>query len=173
MSQKTSYRSNKNYDDNYYKKWTWCLMDFSIWTEQRVKIKESEMIDKYLDFAGELWKDAGDTNCCWCPCNGSQRFEKWTIVAGTHEPAPKNLENWLGDRRKKPNHQDYTSVEIRKDIWNSPWGSGKLAVIQTLVKKTTSYFENKLPWRTIIMKIVEDETGNWANDWILSIQING
>ena len=46
---------------------TCCLVDFAILADNRVKIKESEMIDKYLDLARELqkaeeYKGDGNTN---------------------------------------------------------------------------------------------------------------
>ena len=57
-------------------------MDFAVPTDHRVKIKESEKIDKYSDIAWELknkkqnktkqqnktvqYESDGDTNCNWC-----------------------------------------------------------------------------------------------------------
>ena len=54
-----------------------CLfVNFAILAEHRVKMKESEKIDKYLDLSWELknkvvrHKSDGSTNCDWCPRNG-------------------------------------------------------------------------------------------------------
>ena len=46
-------------------------MDFVVPADHRVKLKESEMKDKYRDLAWELKKSVeheldGDTNCNWC-----------------------------------------------------------------------------------------------------------
>ena len=46
-------------------------MDFAFLTDHRIKLKESEKRDKYLDFARELKKTMehesdGDTDCNWC-----------------------------------------------------------------------------------------------------------
>ena len=40
-------------------------MDFAVPAYHRIKLKESETIDKYLDLAREL-KNGVDTNCNWC-----------------------------------------------------------------------------------------------------------
>ena len=55
-------------------------MDFVIPAGHRVK-KESEKIDKYLDFAWELMKvleheNDRDTNCRWYAWNSPQRIAK-------------------------------------------------------------------------------------------------
>ena len=71
-------------------------MDFAVPAVDRVKIKESEMIGKYLDLAWELKKKAVehdgdcDTNCSWCT---------WKIEE-------------IGNQRKNRNHADYNIVEI-------------------------------------------------------------
>ena len=46
-------------------------MDFAVPADHRIKLKENEKKDKYLDFARELKKNMeheGDnyTNCNWC-----------------------------------------------------------------------------------------------------------
>ena len=35
------------------KKWTWKIVDFAVPVDQKVKLKESEKKDKYLNFARE------------------------------------------------------------------------------------------------------------------------
>ena len=47
------------------------IVDFVILADHRVKLKESEKKDKYLDLARELKKTVeyesdGDTDCNWC-----------------------------------------------------------------------------------------------------------
>ena len=69
-------------------------MDFSVPTNHRVKIKESQNIDKYLDLAMQ-----GEDNC-WSPWNSTQRFGKDT--GGT------------GDQRKNQDYPDHRSVKIKR-----------------------------------------------------------
>ena len=50
-------------------------VDFAVPADHRVKIKESEKIDGYLDLAWELknaveYESDSDTNCSWCALNG-------------------------------------------------------------------------------------------------------
>ena len=74
---------------------TYHRVDFTVPTDLRVKMKEKETIDKYLDLTGELKKSIkhegdGDTNSSWCTWNGSKRFRKTS--EGT------------GNQRKNRNH---------------------------------------------------------------------
>ena len=57
------------------------LVDFAVPADHRVKLKENEKMDKYLDLARELkklWnmKSESDTNCSWCTWNGPKRIGK-------------------------------------------------------------------------------------------------
>ena len=63
------------------KKRTFNLVDFTVLGEHKVKIKESEKIDKYLDFARgpkvtEEHAGDGDNNCSWNALNNSKRLGK-------------------------------------------------------------------------------------------------
>ena len=58
------------------KKRTCKIVDFAVSADHRIKLKESEKRDKYLDLARELKKTvehAGDnyTNCNWCVWNSN------------------------------------------------------------------------------------------------------
>ena len=58
-------------------------MDFAILADHRIKLKESEKRDKYLDLVRELKKTMqheGDShiNCNLCTCNNPQRIGKRT-----------------------------------------------------------------------------------------------
>ena len=58
------------------KKRTWKIVDFAVPADHRIKLRECEKKDKYLDLARELKKTvehAGGnyTNCNWCVCNGN------------------------------------------------------------------------------------------------------
>ena len=61
----------------------WHPVDFALLTVSIVRIKESRIVDKYLDLAREL-KEAeepegdDDTNCSWCHANGLHRHRKMT-----------------------------------------------------------------------------------------------
>ena len=71
------------------KKRTNYLMDFTIPADRKMKIKESEKIDKFLNLNKEL-KNAvalvgnSDTSYCWCTWNGPQRLGKRTGRIGNH-----------------------------------------------------------------------------------------
>ena len=54
-------------------------MDFADTVDHRIKLKENEKKDKYLDLARELKKTVehesdGDTNCNWCSWHKNQRI---------------------------------------------------------------------------------------------------
>ena len=60
---------------------TYDLVGFAVPGDHRVKVKEIELIDKYLDFAKRAEDTVkhevdGDNNCSWIPWNSSQRFGK-------------------------------------------------------------------------------------------------
>ena len=55
---------------------TWKIVDFAVPADHRIKLKECEKKDKYVDLARELKKTmehAGDnyTNCNWCVWNSN------------------------------------------------------------------------------------------------------
>ena len=56
------------------------IVDFTEPADHKVKLKESEKRDKYLNLAREQKKtmgheDDGDTNCIWCIRNDPQRID--------------------------------------------------------------------------------------------------
>ena len=59
------------------KKGTSRIVDFAVPVDHRVKIKESEKRDMYLDLTKELktmeHEDDGDTSCGWCTRNNPQK----------------------------------------------------------------------------------------------------
>ena len=78
-------------------------MEFGFPADHKVKRKESEKVNKYLDLARELkkameHKSKGDTNCSWVTRNSSQSLRKETGV--------------IGDQRKDQNRIDPIFVEI-------------------------------------------------------------
>ena len=69
------------------KKRTYQIVDFGILAAHRLKLKESEKRDKYLDLVRELKKTMehegdNDTNCNWDTWNNSQRIGKTTEKLG-------------------------------------------------------------------------------------------
>ena len=76
-------------------------MDFSVPADHRVKLKENEKRDKYLDLARELKKTVkheGDTNCNWCTWNDLQGLSK---RAGR-----------VRNRRMSGDYPNYSIVEV-------------------------------------------------------------
>ena len=56
-------------------------MDFAISTDQRVKLREREKREKYLDLVRKLKKTMEHesvTNCNWCARNNPQKIGKGT-----------------------------------------------------------------------------------------------
>ena len=87
------------------------IVDFAVPVDHRVKLKESEKRDKYVDFARELKKtmeheNDGDTNCNWCSWYSHQR-----IYTGT---------GGLKNKRKGEYHSKYSIVKIGQNTEKSP-----------------------------------------------------
>ena len=81
-------------------------MDFAIPADHRVRIKESEKIDEYLDLAREMKKLS------------KMKMTELPIVAGALRSILKNLEKRLrdtGNQRKNQNYPDHSSVKINKN----------------------------------------------------------
>ena len=108
------------------KKRTYHIMGFNVLAEHKVKIKESEIIDKQFDLVREgktvEHEVDSDMNCSGCSWNDQQRLEK---------------ENGkIRSQRKNRNHPDLSIVKIG---WNSEKSLGdlrRLTVTQT-------------PWKSI------------------------
>ena len=76
-------------------------MNFAVPTVHRVKLKESEKKDKYLDLTRELknlWNMKMYTNCNWCSWYSQQRIGKRTRK--------------LVNKRTNGYHTNYSIVEI-------------------------------------------------------------
>ena len=68
------------------------IVDFAVPTDHRIKLKEWEKRDKYLDLARELKKTMeqdGDnyTNCDWCFWHGNKRIIKGPERFGSWRPS--------------------------------------------------------------------------------------
>ena len=95
-------------------------MDFAVPADHRVKLKEIEKKDKYLDHARELKETIehehdGDTNYNWHAWCSNQRIR--TGIGGR------------GNLRKSGNHPNYIIIEISLNTKKSPWDFRRLAVI--------------------------------------------
>ena len=93
--------------------------------QTRVKIKESEKRDKYLDLARELKKTMdhegdSDASCGWCTWNNTQMIGKGTG----------RLEN----ERKSKGHSDDSIIKIDQNTEKSLGDLRQLAVTQTSKK---------------------------------------
>ena len=100
-------------------------MDLAVPADHRIKRKECEKKDKYLDLARELkkfWKVkvTHTTNRYWCFWYSNQR-----IIKGTEE---------LGLRSTSGDHPNYNIIENGQNTEKSPGDLRKLAVTQTPVK---------------------------------------
>ena len=86
-------------------------MDFAILADYRVKLKESEKKEKYLDLARELKKTVEHesdvyTNCNWCSWHNPQK-----IIKGT---------GGLGKKRMSGDYPNYYIIEISSNTEKSP-----------------------------------------------------
>ena len=100
-------------------------MDFTVPADHRIKLKEIEKKDKYLDLAWELKKTVeyeGDdyTNCNWCSWYNHQRIGKG--IGG------------LGNNRTSGDHPNYYIIEIGQNTEKNPGDLMRHAVTQTPVK---------------------------------------
>ena len=86
-------------------------MDFAVPAGHRIKLKESEKKDKYLDLARKLKKNVEHesdvyTNCNWCSWYSHQRID--TRTGG------------LEDKRTNRDHPNYCIIEIGQNTEKSP-----------------------------------------------------
>ena len=100
-------------------------MDFAVLADHRVKLKESEKKDKYLNLTRELKKIVEResdvyTNYNWCSWYSHQRINKET--------------GGLGNKRMSGDHPNYCITEISQNTEKSPEDLKRLDVIQTPVK---------------------------------------
>ena len=99
-------------------------MDFAVPVKQRLKLKESEKKNKYLDLAKELkrlWNMSDVyTNYNWCSWYSHQRINKGT--------------GGLVNKRTSGDYTNYYIIEIGQNTENSPGDLRRLVVIQTPVK---------------------------------------
>ena len=98
------------------------IVDFAVPVDDRIKLKECEKKDKYLNLDRELKKTmehAGDnyTNCNLCICNSN-----WRNTKGT---------GGLGSWWTSGDHPNYNITENGQNTVKSPGDLRRLAVTQT------------------------------------------
>ena len=110
-------------DNNKKKKRTGWKVDFVISPDNRVKLKESEKRDKYLNLARELKKAMehdGDSSL------------------GTFPKRMVKENRRLGNQKTSGDHPDYSIIKISQNTWKSLGDLRRLSVSQTPVKKAIS-----------------------------------
>ena len=101
------------------------LVDFAVPADHRVKLKENEKMDKYLDLARELKK-------LW-----NMKVKVIPIVVGALGTVPKGLEKSLENleiRGRIEDHPEHCTAAICQNTQKSPGDLRRLAVTQTPVK---------------------------------------
>ena len=101
------------------------IVDFAVPADHRIKLKECEKRDKYLDLARELKKTMEHAcgnyiNCNWSVWNSNKRIAK-----GTRGP---------GSWRTSGDHPKDSTVENGQNTKKSPGNLRRLGVTQTAVK---------------------------------------
>ena len=100
-------------------------MDFAVSAEHRVKLKESEKKDKYLDLTRELKKTIEHEGDNYTNCDSCFRYSNWRITKGT---------GGLGSWRTGGDHPNDSIIENGQNSEKSPGDLRRLAVSQTPVK---------------------------------------
>ena len=118
-------QKNRPYNNQQKKKRICKIVDFAVPADQRVKLKENETKEKYLNLAKELKKymeheGNNDTNRDWCFWYSHQK-----IIKGTGE---------LGNKRTSRDHPNYYIMENGQDTEKSPGDLRRLVVTQIPVK---------------------------------------
>ena len=111
------------------------IVHFAVAADHRIKLKECEKKDKYLDLGSELKKtmehEGGDcTNCNWCFWHSNEK-----IIKG-----PGGLGIWWTSR----DHPNDSIIENGQNPEKSPGDLRRLAVTQTPMKNN----QLTLMWKT-------------------------
>ena len=115
------------------------IVDFAVLADHRVKLKEIEKKDKYMDLARELKKvmeleSDGDTNYNWRTRYNHQRID--TRIGG------------LRNKKASGDHRNYSIIENGHNTKKSPGDLRRLAVTQTPVRNHQLTLEWKILKRT-------------------------
>ena len=86
-------------------------MDFAVSTDHRIKLKESEKKDKYLDLARELKKTVEHESAVYTNSNLCSWYSHRCFGKGTRE---------LGNKRTSGDHANYCITEDGRNTEKSP-----------------------------------------------------
>ena len=100
-------------------------MDFAVPANHKVKLKENEKKDKYLDLVRELKKIVKHKSEVYTNYNLSSWLSHRRIIKETEG---------LGNKRMSGDHPNYCTTEISQNTEKSPGDLRRLAVAQTSVK---------------------------------------
>ena len=109
---------------------TWRIEDFAVLADPRIKLKENEKRDKYLNIARELKKKL------W-----NRKVTVISVIIGALGTVSKGLVQGYGGLRNKRtsgDHPNYCSVEIGQNTEKSPGDLRRLAVTQSPVEKPSA-----------------------------------
>ena len=103
----------------------------------RVKIKESEKINKYLDLAREFfflmeYEGDSDTNCGWCTWNSPLWLGKNIVITG--------------NQRNNQENPDHSIIKIDLNTQKNPGDLRRLAGTRTPVKNQQPVQVGKADW---------------------------
>ena len=112
------------------------MVEFAVPADHRVKLKESEKKDKYLDLARKFKKNVKQesndyTNCNWCSWYNHQRISEGT--------------GRIGNKGMSGDHHIDCIIEISQNTGKSSGDLVRLAVTQTSVKDN----QLRLMWKTL------------------------
>ena len=121
LSQKT-----RPYNNQQKKKKKICkIVDFAVSADHRIKLKECEKKDKYLDLARELKKTMEYEGDNYTYFDWSFWYSNWRIIKGT---------GGLGSWKMSGDHPNYSITENSQNTEKSSGDLRRLAVTQTPVK---------------------------------------
>ena len=86
-------------------------MDFSVPADHRIKLKECEKKDKYLNLSRELKKTMEHEGENYTNCDWGFRYSNERIIKGIGR---------LGDRRASGDHPNYRIIENDQNTEKSP-----------------------------------------------------
>ena len=122
-------QKTRPYSSQQKKKRTFKIVDFAFPVDQRIKVKENEKKDKYLDLAREL-------NKLW-----NMKVTIIPTVIGAFGTVAKGLGSW----RTSGDHANYSIVENGQNTEKSPGDLRRLVVTQAPVKN----HQLKMMWKTL------------------------
>ena len=103
-------------------------MDLAVSADHRVKLKEKEKKDKYINLAGELKKETWNMKVTFLP-----------VIIDALGTVTERLLKGLGNKKMSGDHPNYCIIEIDQNTKKSPGDLRRLAVTQTSVKDHQHY----------------------------------